>query len=63
VAYTKRVYSPNRIRYPLKRVDWDPIGERQPENRGNSKFKKISWNKATSLIANEIKRVHRKYGP
>ena len=24
LAYKKRVYSPNRILYPLKRVDWDP---------------------------------------
>ena len=23
-AYKKRVYSKNRVRYPLKRVDWDP---------------------------------------
>ncbi len=26
LAYKKRVYSPNRIKYPLKRVDWDPKG-------------------------------------
>src|SRR5512136_875313 len=31
LAYKKRVYSPNRILYPLKRVDWDPSGERHPE--------------------------------
>ena len=24
-SYKKRVYSPNRIKYPLKRVDWDPM--------------------------------------
>ena len=30
LAYKKRVYSPNRIKYPLKRVDWDPNGERNP---------------------------------
>ena len=28
VAYKTRTYSPNRIPYPLKRVDWDPNGER-----------------------------------
>lgn len=27
LAYKKRTYSPNRIKYPLKRVDWDPKGE------------------------------------
>ena len=43
VAYKKRVYSPNRILYPLKRVDWDPDGERNPQNRGISKYERISW--------------------
>ncbi len=63
LAYKKRVYSPNRIKYPLKRVDWDPNGERHPENRGMSKFKRISWDEAAEIIASEIKRVHEKYGP
>ncbi len=27
LVYKKRVYSPNRILYPLKRVDWDPKGQ------------------------------------
>ena len=41
IAYKQRVYSPNRIKYPMKRVDWDPNGERNPQNRGISKFKRI----------------------
>ena len=28
------VYSPDRILYPMKRVDFDPNGERNPQNRG-----------------------------
>ena len=63
LAYKKRVYSPNRIKYPLKRVDWDPNGERNPQNRGRSKFVRISWDEAANIIANEIKRVHKTYGP
>jgi anaerobic selenocysteine-containing dehydrogenase len=63
IAYKKRVYSPNRIKYPLKRVDWDPNGERNPQNRGKSKYKRISWDEATTLIASEIRRVRAKYGP
>jgi len=63
LAYKKRAYSPNRIKYPLKRVDWDPNGERNPQNRGISKFKRISWDEATDIIASEIKRVHKEYGP
>ena len=63
IAYKKRVYSPNRIKYPLKRVDWNPDGERNPQNRGKSKFKRISWDEATDIIAGEIKRVQKTYGP
>ena len=51
LAYKKRVYSPNRIKYPLKRVDWNPNGERNPQNRGRSKFVRISWDEAANIIA------------
>ncbi|MGW8323654.1 MAG: molybdopterin-dependent oxidoreductase, partial [Thermodesulfobacteriota bacterium] len=63
LAYKKRVYSPTRIEYPLKRVDWDPDGERNTQNRGTSKYVRISWDEATDLIAAEIKRIHKEYGP
>jgi molybdopterin guanine dinucleotide-containing S/N-oxide reductase-like protein len=63
MAYKKRTYSPNRIKYPMIRVDWDPNGERNTQNRGVSKFKRISWDEAAGIIANEIRRVHKQYGP
>jgi molybdopterin guanine dinucleotide-containing S/N-oxide reductase-like protein len=63
LAYKNRVNSPNRILYPLKRVDWDPNGERNTQNRGKSKYVRISWDEATDIIASEIKRVIKKYGP
>lgn len=63
LAYKNRVYSPNRVRYPLKRVDWDPDGDRNIQNRGKSKFKRISWDEATSIIASEIQRIQQTYGP
>ena len=51
LAYKKRLYSSNRILYPLKRVDWDPNGERNPQNRGESKFVRISWDEAVEIVA------------
>jgi molybdopterin guanine dinucleotide-containing S/N-oxide reductase-like protein len=63
LAYKNRVHSPNRTLYPLKRVDWDPKGERNPQNRGKSKYVRISWDEATDIIAAEIRRVQKKYGP
>jgi len=63
LAYKNRVYSPNRTMYPLKRVDWNPNGERNPQNRGKSRYVRISWDEATDIVASEIKRIHKKYGP
>jgi len=62
LGYKKRVTSPNRILYPMKRVDWDPNGERNPQNRGKSKYVRISWDEAATIIANEIKRIKEQYG-
>jgi trimethylamine-N-oxide reductase (cytochrome c) len=63
LSYKKRVYSPNRVKYPIMRVDFDPNGERNTQNRGKSKFKRISWDEASKIIADEIRRVHKEYGP
>ena len=63
IAYKKRVYSPARIRYPMMRVDFDPNGDRNPQNRGVSKYKRISWDQALDIIIGEMNRVKKKYGP
>lgn len=63
LAYKKRAYSPNRIQFPLKRIDWDPRGERNPHTRGQSKYVRITWDEATGIIASEIKRIQQTYGP
>ena len=62
LSYKKRIYSPNRILYPVKRADWDPNGKRNTENRGKSKFVRISWDEAIDIIAAEIKRIKETYG-
>jgi trimethylamine-N-oxide reductase (cytochrome c) len=51
------VYSNTRLLYPMKRVDFDPNGERNPQNRGKSDFERISWDEALDIVANEIKRA------
>lgn len=61
LAYKKRAYSPNRVPYPLKRVDWDPNGDRHPETRGTSGFERISWDEAAQYIADEVERIIREY--
>lgn len=52
-AYRRRVYHPDRLKYPMKRV-----GE-----RGDAKFARISWDEATRLVADTMLRVRDTYGP
>ena len=47
------VYSPDRLKYPLKRVG----------KKGEGKFQKITWNEAIKIIADTLKRQKEKYGP
>ncbi|MFC1901537.1 molybdopterin-dependent oxidoreductase [Chloroflexota bacterium] len=58
-----RVYSEARIKYPLKRVDFDTNGERHPEMRGKSGYERISWDEALDIVAGEMKRIRETHGP
>lgn len=44
-GYRKFVYHPDRLKYPMKRVG----------KRGEGKFERISWDEATTLIADNLK--------
>ncbi|MBF7995180.1 DMSO/selenate family reductase complex A subunit [Rahnella laticis] len=52
-SYRKFVYHPDRLKYPMKRVG----------RRGEGKFERISWDEATTLIADNLKRITAKHGP
>ncbi|MET1128503.1 MAG: molybdopterin-dependent oxidoreductase [Thermoproteota archaeon] len=53
VSSLNLVYSPYRLKYPLKRV-----GE-----RGEGKFIRISWEQAIDEIAKKLVEIKKKYGP
>jgi len=57
------IYAPNRLLYPMKRVDFNPKGARNPQNRGTSGYERISWHEAITIVADEIKRMKTQYGP
>ncbi|WP_412501739.1 DMSO/selenate family reductase complex A subunit [Shewanella chilikensis] len=48
----KRVYNPDRLMYPMKRVG----------KRGEGKFERISWEQATSEIGEKLKGIYDNYG-
>jgi trimethylamine-N-oxide reductase (cytochrome c) len=60
LALKSSVYSKDRILYPMKRVDFDPNGNRNIQNRGKSEFVRISWDEALDIVATEIKRAKAK---
>jgi trimethylamine-N-oxide reductase (cytochrome c) len=62
LASKSLIYSEKRLLYPMKRVDFDPNGKRNTQNRGKSGYVRISWDEALDMAANEIKRLRRQYG-
>jgi anaerobic selenocysteine-containing dehydrogenase len=47
------VYSPDRLKYPLKRVG----------AKGEGKFQRITWDDAIAIVANTLLEQKKKYGP
>ena len=52
-SYRSRLYSPERLLYPMKRVG----------KRGEHKFKRISWDEALNEIAQKMVQLKKDYGP
>ncbi|MBI5115178.1 molybdopterin-dependent oxidoreductase [Candidatus Poribacteria bacterium] len=52
-AYRQRLYHPDRLKHPLKRV-----GE-----RGSGKFEQISWDEALDAVAENMLKIRDKHGP
>lgn len=51
-AIRQRVYNPDRLKYPMKRVG----------QRGEGKWQRITWEEAFDTIAGELKRIKDTYG-
>jgi anaerobic dimethyl sulfoxide reductase subunit A len=51
-AYRQRVYHPDRLKHPLRRV-----GE-----RGEGRFEKVSWDEALDEVADQLMRIKETYG-
>lgn len=51
-AQRQRLYDPNRLQYPMKRVS----------KRGEGRFARISWDEAFDTIAGQLQRIRQMYG-
>lgn len=51
-AIRQRIYNPDRLKYPMKRVG----------RRGSGQFEQISWEEAFDTIADKLKEVVEQYG-
>ena len=52
-GYIRRVYSPDRLKYPMKRAG----------ARGEGHFQRISWEEALDTVAKNLKKIRETYGP
>lgn len=52
-SYRSRLYSPERLLYPMMRVG----------DRGEGRFKRVSWDEALDHIAKKMVELKQKYGP
>lgn len=61
----QQVFSAERIKYPMKRKNWQPGGgdNSNGELRGIDEWEQISWDEALELVAEELNRIYDENGP
>jgi anaerobic selenocysteine-containing dehydrogenase len=60
--YLDRVYSPERLLYPMRRKAGVPKGP-LPQGTEAQAFERIGWDQALSEIAGKLQRVSEQFGP
>src|SRR3954470_2762452 len=60
--YLDRVYSPDRLLYPMRRKTGVPKGP-LPHGREADAFERISWDEALDAIAQRLQSISDEYGP
>jgi trimethylamine-N-oxide reductase (cytochrome c) len=62
-AFADRVYTSNRIKYPMVRAGFLKDGAKSDTSeRGRGNFVRVTWDEALDLVASELKRVKKDYG-
>ncbi|MGE4273087.1 MAG: molybdopterin-dependent oxidoreductase [Desulfitobacterium sp.] len=58
----QEIFAADRLKYPMKRKHWEPGGG-QKELRGIDDWERISWDEALDIVATELKKYYKEYGP
>src|SRR6202522_3717350 len=64
--YLDRVYSPDRLLYPMRRragAPKGPVGYRSVQGREADAFERISWDEALDEIAERLTKITAEFGP
>ncbi len=64
--YLDRVYSPDRLLYPMRRKPGaakGPAGYNSIKGREADAFERISWDEALDLVAHQLKNIAAEFGP
>ncbi len=55
-------FGADRLKYPMKRKNWEPLTGGKKELRGKDEWVRISWDEAFEIVASELKNAIDKYG-
>ncbi len=58
----QQIFGADRLRYPMKRKNWNPGDGGKRELRGKDEWVRISWEEALDHVVAELKRVKETYG-
>lgn len=61
-ARQQEIFGPERIKYPLKRKNWEPFTGGKKELRGRDEWVRITWDEAIQIVGDELKHAREKYG-
>lgn len=58
----QQIFGPDRLKYPMKRKNWEPLTGGNKKLRGIDEWERITWDEALDAIVAEIKHAKETYG-
>jgi len=61
-SHRNMIYSADKLRYPMKRKNWEPLTGGDKSLRGIDEWVRISWDEAIELVVTELENAKEKWG-